>query len=266
MVQYDADKLNTLLHWMKGFGKFSRTFNGLIRDSKAWCPFTHRGGGLNPDCYNANPRVQSLLAWSKKYTQCAKFLDADRYAVDELCGLLDHLASPERIEDYVEFRRLVSEFRLLVEFVEPQVCKKLNHVSCEECERLDEGLVCFSHYSFRASVVMAVSAVELRIVGLIQNQNKRLYDREFSRYTLGQLIQVFDENQYKARKYARIKTLMPAKHKPLLSLLNQYRIFSVHPKGEDVTAQVAESILLLSCAFLFDKETSPYSAAQLKCK
>ncbi|MBI4401735.1 MAG: hypothetical protein HY581_08900 [Nitrospirae bacterium] len=112
---------------------------------------------------------------------------------------------------------------------------------------------------------MAVSAVENRLIEIIRKKHDRLYRKEFTRFTLGQLIQVFDENQYKAKKYASIKKLLPVKHKPLLLLLNQYRIFSIHPKGEVVTAQIAESILHLSFTFMFDKATCPYTSAELKC-
>jgi len=179
--------------------------------------------------------------------------------------VLVQLASPERMENYGAFKRLVDEFRSLVRFVEPSVGERLARVSCEECARLDEALVCYSSYAFTAGVAMAVSAVEARIVELIRKKNKRLYRSDFSRSTLGQLIQVFDDNQFKNSKYAGIKKLLPVKHKPLVSLLNQYRIFSVHPKGEVVSAQMAESILNLAFAFVLDKDTCPYTAAELRC-
>lgn len=262
----DEDKLNSLLHWMKGFEKFSHTFAGLVHGSKTWCPFAHNGCELDPECYDANPSVQALLNWVRNYVQCVKFLDVNRYTVDEMSHEIEQLAFPERVGDYEQFQRFVSNLRASIDFIEPEVSKKLDLISCEECKRLDEALVCFCSYCFTASVVMAVSSVEVRIVGLIRKHNMRLFQTEFSRYTLGQLIQVFDDNKYKDAKYVRVKALMPAKHKPLLSLLNQYRIFSVHPKGEVVTAQVAESILHLSCTFLFDATTSPYTDSELKCK
>ena len=45
----DEDKLNTLLHYMKGAERFSAIFQDLTRASKAWCPFTHPDTGLNAD-------------------------------------------------------------------------------------------------------------------------------------------------------------------------------------------------------------------------
>lgn len=261
----DQDKLNSLLHYMNAIEPFSIIFKSLNRGSKSWCPFTHKDTGVNPDCYTAHPAIHSILAWSDKYLQCAKFLDADRYAVDRMTAILHKLSSPHQIENYRAFFSLTQDFQSLVGFVENKLIQKLNRMPCEECMRLDEALTCFHNYCFTASVAMAVSAVEYRLIDLLKKKHERLYKKEFSRFTLGQLIQVFDDNQYKARKYARIKKLLPVKHKPLLLLLNQYRIFSVHPKDESVTPQVAESILHLSFTFLIDPETCPYTAEELKC-
>lgn len=236
----------------------------LTKDSKYWCPFTHVNVGVNPDCYSANPRVKSVLDWATKYVQCARFLDADRYAVNQMSEVLQRLASPAQIDEHRDFRRLVNEVHSFVLFIEANVMTKLNRMSREECTRLDEAIVCFQNYCFIASVAMAVSAVEHRLIELIKKKHEQLYRREFNRSTLGQLIQVFDDDQYRARKYTKIKTL-PAKHKPLLLLLNQYRIFSVHPKGESVTPQVAESILHLCFTFVSDESTSPYTPEELKC-
>jgi hypothetical protein len=152
-----------------------------------------------------------------------------------------------------------------IKFIEPTIVKKLERVACTECVRLDEAAVCFSNYCFTASVAMAVSAVEYRLVELIRRKNERLYRSSFARSTLGQLIQVFDDTQYKDKKYAAIKKLMPQKHKPLLALLNQYRVFSVHPKGETITPQIAESILHLAFAFVLDEAACPYREGALKC-
>lgn len=160
---------------------------------------------------------------------------------------------------------LLSQIKSHIIFIESDLHQKLNRLSCYECSRLDEALVAFSNYCFTASVAMAVSAVENRLVELIRKKNKTLYVREFRRFTLGQLIRVFDENEYKEKKYSSIKKLLPAKHKPLLLLLNQYRIFPVHPTGEPVTPQIAEAIVHLSFAFMFDEHTCPYTSAELEC-
>jgi len=113
---------------------------------------------------------------------------------------------------------------------------------------------------------MAVSAVESRIIELIRKNNKKLYFSNFSKATLGQLINLFDEHQYTDKKYNKIKKLLSDKHKPLLTLLNQYRIYSVHPKQIKITPQIAESILNLSFCFMLDKTLCPYSNDIIKCK
>lgn len=261
----DEDKLNALLHYMKGVQRFSGIFREITRGSKTWCPFTHANTGLSVECYSANPRIQATLEWGKKYVQVAKFADANRYTVDEMSALLTRLDSPEGIQGYEDFLGLMNQFRSHITFIESELHQKLDRISCYECSRLDEAIVAFSNYCFTASIAMAVSAVENRLIELIRKKNKTLYMKEFKRFTLGQLIQVFDENQYKAKQYARIKKLLPPKHKPLLLLLNQYRIFSVHPTGEPVTPQIAEAIVHLSFAFMLDAGTCPYTSAELEC-
>jgi len=261
----DEDKLNSLLHYMKGVEPFSAIFRESVRGSKTWCPFTHSGTDLNVDCYSANPSIQAMLEWGRKYVQVTKFADSNRYTVDDLSDVMARLASPERMKNYEDFRELLTEIKSHVAFIESSLHEKLNRLSCYECSRLDEALVAFSNYCFTASVAMAVSAVENRLIELIRKKNKTLYTKEFQGFTLGRLIQVFDENQYKAKKYASIKKLLPTKHKPLLLLLNQYRIFSVHPIGEPVSPQIAEAIVHLSFAFMLDEQTCPYTSAELEC-
>ena len=69
--------------------------------------------------------------------------------------------------------------------------------------------------------------------------------------TLGQLITEYIQNK-EAYKY-----IVPKKHKALLELCNTYRIFSVHPKKEDISPGIASSILNLSLVFLTDDNTVP---------
>jgi hypothetical protein len=158
----DRDKLNSLLHFMKGVESFSAIFKYLLRDSKNWCPFTH-GEKINSDCYKSNPAVLGLLAWTEKYIFCCKFLDADRYVIDEMKVILGNLRSPASLVSYEEFQSLTKRLRELINFLEKDISDKLSRISCKECARLDEALVCFQNYSFYASIVMGVSAVESRI-------------------------------------------------------------------------------------------------------
>jgi hypothetical protein len=263
MVNAD-DRLNSLFHYMQGVEPFSQIFGALTKSTRQWCPFTHGKGLIDPDCYNAHGGIKAILEYFQKYVLCARLLDANRYAVDEMVGLVGQLSRPESLKDHQTFREVLNQFERQINFVEPGIVKKLRQISCEECGRLDEALVCFSNYAFMASVAMAVSAVEARIIQIIRKKNRRLYQSQFRNATLGQLIQIFDDDKYKEAKYSALKKQLPAKHKPLLLLLNQYRIFSVHPKEERVTAQTSETILHLAFAFITDHQTCPYTPEELK--
>jgi len=249
---------------MKGCEPFLISFKTLLRDSKNWCPFTH-GEKINLNCYKSNPAVLSLLAWTEKYVFCCKFLDANRYMIDEMNVIIIELKSPESLVYYEEFQSKTKRVRELIGFLEKDILNKLSRISCKECARLDEALVCFQNYCFYASIVMAVSAVESRIHELIRKADKKIYSSRLEKFTLGRLIQIFDENQYTSKEFASIKKLMPNKHRPLIALLNQYRVFSAHPKEEKITAQIAESVLHLAFNFMMDESVCPYSKKELSC-
>lgn len=260
----ELDKINQLLHYMKA-ERFSKTLAGRTRGMAKWCPFQH-GKKINFTCYVTNSSVQNLLLWLRRFIACCKFLDASRYAVDEMHALYEKLQRPELLFSYDKFLECIGEFKRFVDYVEADIVSKNNRMTCRESIRLDEALVCFENYSFYASVVMAVSAVESRIVELIRRKNKTLYNSTFSKATLGQLIQLFDPRMYTQPKYSGVKKLIPEKHKPLITLLNQYRVFSAHPKDDVITAQIAEAILHMSFCFMIDETTSPYSKKELTCK
>jgi len=239
----------------------------------------------------------------EKYILCNRFLDSNKYHVDEMDEILNELKNPQLVKTYDRFEELLSDARELISTLEPGeavqqfkigqkrkvgsalnpkrskflgaknncgtasgIRKKLSGLTCEECERLDEALVTYSNYCFYSSIIMAVSAVEFRLHYMIKNTDKKLYSEQFEKATLGQLIQVFDKKEYTDNNYDKIKQLMPDRHRPLVQLLNQYRILSAHPKEVNVTPQIAESILNLSFAFLIDPETCLYDEDYLKCE
>ena len=260
----ELDKINQILHYMKA-ERFSKTLAARTRGMDKWCPFQH-GKKINYTCYVTNPSVQNLLLWLRRFVACGKFLDADRYTVDEMHALCEKLQHPELLITYDRFQECICAFKTFVDYVEPDMVSKYDRMTCRESIRLDEALVCFENYSFYASVVMAVSAVESRIVELIRRKNKALYNSTFSKATLGQLIQVFDLHMYTQPKYSGVKKLIPEKHQPLITLLHQYRGFSAHPKDDVITAQIAEAILHMSFCFMIDAATSPYSKKERICK
>jgi hypothetical protein len=170
------------------------------------------------------------------------------------------------MKSIADFDILLKELREAITFVEDDLSQKLGRFTCLETERLDEAITCMQNYCFYSCVVMAVSSVESRITYLLQRKNRTLFKKYFAKATLGQLIQVFDDRQYTDPKFKLFKRLMPSQHKPLVELLNYYRVFSAHPKPEAITAQIAEAVLRLSFTFMIDPMTSPYSAKELKCK
>ena len=263
-MNVEMDKINEMLHYFRA-EPFSKTLQELTSHCKTWCPFSH-GKRIKNDCYKAHPGLKNVLAWINKFIVCSKFLDCNRYTVDSMSVIYSKLCNPELIADYGEFSLLLNRLKGEIRFIEKDIITKNRRLTCIECQRLDESLVCFENYSYYAAVVMAVSAVENRIIEVIKRKNKGLYDKVFYKFTLGQLIQVFDTDKYKEKRYKRIKALMPEKHKPLVALLNQYRIFSVHPKEQIISSQIAEAILHLSFSFMIDAEMCPYNAKELKCK
>lgn len=117
-----------------------------------------------------------------------------------------------------------------------------------ERERLNEAIHCFLEGCNYSAVVMSVSAIEFRLLNLMQAANP---DERLEKLTLGQLI-----NEYLTNK-EKYKNVIPKKHEPLLNLCNTYRIFSVHPKKEKIKKRTASATLNLTFEFLLDKKLKP---------
>ncbi len=265
-IEHDADeRLKGFLHYMKGMEPFSKILRTLIRKRKEWCPFTHDDVGIDEHCYHSNSAVQAVIAYVRKYTKCCKYLDSHPFAVADLERACHDLSIPERMDSSDDFDAILKRVKDSVLFLEPDISSKLARFTCIECTRLDEAVECFTNYCFYASVVMSVSAVEARITEIVRRHDPHLYEEQFSKATLGQLVQLFDENLYKDPKYSGVKKLMPDRHKPLLVLLNQYRIFSAHPKAEQITVQIADAALKLCFTFMVDPDTCPYDEEELQC-
>ena len=92
---------------------------------------------------------------------------------------------------------------------------------------------------------MSVSAIEFRLLSLMTYGNP---EAKLEQLTLGQLIREYLDNK---KKYSNV---IPKKHEPLLNHCNVYRIFSVHPKREEINKPIANSILNMTFMFLLDKD------------
>lgn len=259
------EKIKSLLHYMKGIEPFSKTLNELARTRRQWCPFTHKGIGVEPNCYRVDPAVQSVIQYIERYALCCRYLDCHPFSVQEIENACRELNVPERMTSVSDFEDCLRQVKDTFPLVEDDISDKLRRFTCFECQRLDEAIDCLKNYCFYSCVIMAVSAVEARIIEIVRRHDKSLYDSHFAKATLGQLVQLFDDNHYTEARFADLKKLMPDKHKPLVILLNKYRIFSAHPKAETITLQIAEAILKLAFTFMLDPATCPYKDKELKC-
>ena len=260
----DISELNELLHFMKNPKRTKWIFTQATRGSKNWCPFTH-DHGFDLGCYLRNPAVQYLMKLLQSFMLRFEFLNIRKYSLDEMKKLYSSLTEIGAIISYENFSEKIQSFKELVKIHAEDVSKKMDLLTCDECIRLDESLVCYENYCFFASVVMAVSAVESRMHHLLKKTDSKTYKSDFERATLGQLLRLFDENHYKEQKFRKLKSILPKKHKPLVEILNQYRVFSAHPKEEKVDHKIAESVLNLSFSFLLDEELAISDKKKLVC-
>jgi uncharacterized protein YaaR (DUF327 family) len=251
------------LHYMKNV-PFSDDLKQLRRLVRTYCPFIH-GKKIDLQCYEANEAMQYWLRYMEEHILCYEFLDIARSTTEEMKTIVSTLRHPGAMVYCSECFRQIKRFDELVKEVESEVQHKLMRLTCDECTRLDEAIVCYEYHCYYAAVIMAVSAIETRLHKLLEKADKSLYSSSFEKAPLGVLIESFDDSHYKKAKYQDIKKVLPQKHRPLLILLNHYRVFSAHPKKEEITAQIAGSVLNLTFAFMMDSALCPFSKRELAC-
>jgi len=207
----------------------------IVKNSKRAPEYSEPSFYFYHNFFNIVKRIQIIF----------EFID---YDVPEIRSLLEHSHHIKNKKDFLKALKILSLF-LKKNGKEINTHLKFSH---EEAVRLDESLEDFSNKCYYSSVVLAVSAIESRLHYLIKLRNSKIYKEYFSKFTLGQIINIFDENNYKDEKFKKIKKIFPEKYKVLLNLCNQYRIFSAHPKQEEITRNIALSILALTFQFLTD--------------
>lgn len=180
-----------------------------------------------------------------------KFLEERKPILTERVHLLKE---PHNFERRKNFEDNVDLIKSTFKRVERELQEKISLLEDEEKDRLNEALNCYIEVCNYASVAMAVSAIESRLLNLMLsvNPNSRLEE-----LTLGELIREYIDHKKDYRN------IIPKKHEPLLNLCNTYRIFSVHPKKEQITKAIATSILNMTFTFLFD-ESMRVSSKMLK--
>lgn len=195
--------------------------------------------------------------WTPRYQQDWKFL----YDIVNICDMfgvayleenkstmmekVDCLNKPDLVQDLSLFEFYMNTLKDGFKTAEKEIRHKLRLLDKEEMQRLDEALNCYITGCNYAAIAMSVSAIEFRLLNFMQSAKS---DPRLERYTLGQLIDEYLKNK---KEY---KNMIPEKHEHLLRLCNTYRIFSVHPKKEKITKQIATSIINLAFAFLMDEK------------
>ncbi len=245
-----------LFHFMKSTYESSKGIEDFIKeiltDADKWCPFNHEQG-VDISCYHLNEGVKYFNFFLDRLLKTHEMLGIDPYHLDELKKYSERLRNPETLYNYDEFKSIAESIILIVELDKPKISSFISQLTCEECIRMDEALTCYMNHSYLASTVLTVSAVEARLHNIFKKKGSKFYKENFETATLGQLIQIFDEDKYKDKKYLKYKKILPSEYKPLLEILNTYRVFSAHPKGKRIESHIAESILKLTLSFLVDE-------------
>lgn len=151
---------------------------------------------------------------------------------------------PMHIKYRRNFENSINEIRKCFDGVKDELNGKISLLEEAEIDRLNEAIHCFLEGCYYSAVAMSVSAIESRLLSLMTHSNP---EAELEGLTLGQLIGEYLDNK---EEYG---TVIPKKHEPLLSHCNVYRIFSVHPKKEEINKPIASSILNMTFMFLLDK-------------
>jgi len=147
-----------------------------------------------------------------------EYLEKNRRIILDDVSLLH---SPNSISTFSQFKDCVNEVKDCFEMVKKEVRDKLKLLDPEEMDRLDEAINCYLEGCNYAAVAMSVSAIEFRLLNLMQSVKP---NPQLEKYTLGQLIDEYLKNKEEYKK------IIPKEHEDLLNLSNTYRIFSVHPK------------------------------------
>ncbi len=194
--------------------------------------------------------INDLLGF---YTDLYEFLDISQDETRSLEQYHYKIALPNMNRTIDAFKNHAMHFSNYLEETDKEIMVSLKKLSKIECLRLNEAMKCLQMNCNLACVVMAVSAVEYRLHKLLQKANKRLYESEFKTVALGGIVELFRRNtRYVGNKYNKFKKVLPEKHLHIMESLNTYRIFSAHPKEEQISTQTAKAILSFSFILLVD--------------
>lgn len=163
---------------------------------------------------------------------------------DKLVKNITLLQDPKSIEQREDLENLASEITMIFSGASNEIGDKISLLSSNELDRLNEAIHCLFEGCYYSAIAMSVSAIEFRLLSLMTRANP---EAKLEELTLGQLIREYLD---KKKEYGHV---IPKKHEPLLNHCNVYRIFSVHPKKEEISKPVASSILNMTFMFLLDR-------------
>ena len=198
-------------------------------------------------CYT--PFYRDLLQIVKNFSVLLKFLNTERiqpHTIVEMEKIVDRLNNPEWVRKRTNVSNDIARIEEIFTILKDEIHKNIDYLSDFEKERLSEAIHTYLEGCYNSCVVMAVSSIEFKLLGLLKSANPENAE-VLEKFTLGALIKEYLENK------AKYKNIIPERHEPLLELCNTYRIFSVHPKKEKISNRIAESVLNLTFEFLLDR-------------
>lgn len=161
-----------------------------------------------------------------------------------------HLENPLYTKTLDDFNLYIDMVKVCFEIAGGEMRAFCSAFDEEEKQRINEAIHNHLEGCCYSCVAMSVSAAESRLLKLmciVSPDSKK----ELEENTLGQLLTEYVKNK---NEY---KSIVPEKHETLLKLCNTYRIFSVHPKKQEIKPPIASSILNLAIEFLADRNTKP---------
>jgi hypothetical protein len=167
----------------------------------------------------------------------------------QLHKIIHELQTAQVVSNYNKLVYRLNIIRNWFSSVQSELAERVSRLDNEEKYRLDDAIHCFFEDCNLSSAIMAISAVENRLLRLLIKGNPAEQDTLES-LTLGQLISQYLKNK---QRYAGT---VPERHHELLNLCNKYRIYAVHPKGQEISRNIAGAILRLTFEFLMDEKTS----------
>lgn len=257
---FEITHASELIHFLKhSKSAFVNEITKIMKDSPSWCPFNHNKKEkkfkmTDPICFVTHEGLKHTKELLSRYEKVFQLLEIDPIANEGLRKLIETIGDPTYNLSLMEFQ---ANLRAIVDFskiYEEDIFEKAKNFTCNESLRLGEAISCFEIGAYYASTILSVTAVEARIHTLIRLRNKKLYEKFFAKLTLGQAIGLMKPLNNNEKSSKNLTKIIPKKHLPLMDILNEYRIFSAHPKDEKVGYNIANSIINLSFHFLIDPD------------